>query len=187
MKIGVDLDGVVYDFVDSLREYLVTHCDFPRYDLGESTSWEFFKDNWGMELADFLRHFEDGVNADVVFTHGEPEPYSVDTIALLRDEGHSIHIVTHRELGCSVENTARWLRKHGVKYDTLSFSKDKTVVPVDVFIEDNMGNFTALEQAGVRSVLMNRPWNQDLQTDYRVNNWLEFYEFVKDMKAYGRV
>jgi 5'(3')-deoxyribonucleotidase len=185
MRIGVDMDGVIYSFVDSLRHYLVTHKGFEKYDLGESTSWNFFKDNWGMSTVDFLQHFEDGVNAGVVFLHGKPEEGAMKHMRQLREDGHTIHIVTHRSVGKkSIQNTGEWLHREHIEFDEITFAQDKTTVrDLDVFIEDNIENFLTLEQAGVRSVIMDRPWNRELDTPFRVNGWEEFYHMIGDMNA----
>jgi 5'(3')-deoxyribonucleotidase len=179
LDIGVDLDGVCYDFVGALRHYLVTHEGFPEYDLGESTSWNFFKDNWNMSTSDFLKFFAAGVDAGIVFIHGEAMEGCAETITRLRERGHKVHIVTHRSVGTlSVASTDAWLRREGIPFDTLCFSEDKTIVKTDIFIEDKVENFCALERAGVDAVLMNQKWNAHHPTQYRVNNWKEFGNFV---------
>lgn len=184
MKIGIDLDGVCYNFTDSLKKYLVEHEGFPEYELGETTTWNFFKDDWGMSLEDYLMYFERGVDAGIVFLHGEPHLDCVDVLNRLREDGHTLHIVTWRQVGQrSVHNTSDWLLREKIPYDTLTFAKDKTILPVDIFIEDNMDNYTSLCESGVRAVLMDRPWNHDLTDAVRVQNWNEFYEFVGDMNV----
>lgn len=183
-RIGVDLDGVCYDFVESLRHYLVTKEGFDPYDLGESTTWEFFRENWGMSLEDFLMYFADGVNAGVVFLHGEAEIGARDNIEKLRDDGHEIHIITHRSVGTkSVQNTGEWLQREGIEHDTLTFARDKTVIYTDIFLEDNVDNFLELEKNGSRPFIFDRPWNQHLETDWRVKSWDDFYSNVTSMAS----
>jgi 5'(3')-deoxyribonucleotidase len=175
MRIGVDLDGVVYDFVEALRHYLVTHRGFDRYDLGESTSWNFFKDNWGMTTPEFLGYFRDGVEAGVIFQHGEAEPYAKEVIDDLRDAGHTIHICTFRTIheACP-QITMDWLKRVGIEYDSITFSEDKTVIKTDIFIEDNMENYMHLLGAGTVGIMMDRPWNRALKNARRVENWIDF-------------
>jgi 5'(3')-deoxyribonucleotidase len=160
---------------------LVEHKGFPEYQLKDSTTWNFFKDDWGMELDEYLQHFADGVDAGIVFLHGPAEEGAVKYIKKLREDGHTIHIVTWRAMGTkSIQNTGEWLHREGIEFDTLTFAKDKRVVPTDIFIEDNMDNFKSLEAHGVRAVIMDRPWNCELETEWRVKNWAEFYNLVCD-------
>jgi uncharacterized HAD superfamily protein len=179
-RIGIDLDGCAYDFTRALRHYLVEHEGYNPMDLPDSTCWDFFLHDWNMTLENYLRHFAAGVDAGVIFLHGEAEQDAAKYISQLKRDGHQIHIVTHRQIGTkSISNTGEWLAREGIEFDTLTFAKDKTVLPTDFFIEDNVDNFLALEAAGTRVVLMDRPWNSHHDTPYRVSGWAEFYDFIK--------
>jgi 5'(3')-deoxyribonucleotidase len=180
MRIGFDLDGVLYDFVNALRVYMVHHRGYPAYRLGASTSWNFFKDNWGMTTDEFLSIYEDGVNAGVVFTHGNIEEGAIDLLHSLREHGHTVHIVTHRTIGSKAQQaTVDWLSREGFEWDSLTFSEDKTIIKTDIFIEDKVENFLDLEESGVRSFIMDRAWNQHLSTPYRVNSLKDFDRCVQ--------
>jgi 5'(3')-deoxyribonucleotidase len=180
MNIGIDLDGVCYDFTESLRTYLIEHRDFAKEALPDTTTWNFFEDDWNMDLETYLGLFADGVDAGVVFLHGPPHEGCVEVLEKLRADGHRLNIVTHRMSAGTkpVHNTIDWLQREGIPFDGLTFDSDKTVVNNDIFIEDNVDNFLSLEHAGVRSFIMDRPWNQYLDTKYRVYSWYEFYSRV---------
>ena len=175
VRIGVDLDGVLYNFEDSFRFYLET-IGISGLPVPETWSvWE----HWNMTQEEWTEHFINGVNAGIIFRVGEPEPHAIDVLNQFRDDGYLIHIVTHRMVGDkSVHNTFDWLAEHKVPYDTLTFAKDKRVVPTDYFIEDNADNYRMLEAAGTKTVLMDRPWNRHIDA-YRITNWKEFYDAVQ--------
>ncbi len=178
-RIGVDLDGVCYGFTDSLRQYMVDHKGYDPKDLPDSTGWDFHIVDWGWTTEQFMEHFAAGVDAGVVFLHGEPEEGAVKYINQLREDGHTIHIITHRSVGAkSVQNTGEWLAREGIKFDSLTFSGDKTIVKTDFFIEDNLDNYNALLDVGTDAVLYDRPWNQKDGVARRVAGWAEFYEYV---------
>jgi FMN phosphatase YigB (HAD superfamily) len=183
MRVGIDLDGVCYDFAASVREYLCntagTHdpevCTDPQ-------RWEFYED-WGLDLAAFLDAFHAGVDAGVIFTHGDPHTNTAEAFARIKAAGHSIHIVTDRAMGspgASEAATAAWLDRHGLPFDSLTFSPDKTVVNLDVMVDDKLSNYDALEAAGVRAYLLTRPWNQhDPAPRRRVLDLLHFAEVIQ--------
>ena len=180
LQLGIDLDGVVYNFVDALREYLVQQRGFPRYELGESTSWNFFKDNWGMDTQTFLSLFRDGVQSGHIFVTGEPEPGSIEALTTLREAGHSIHICTYRTIGPrAIPSTVAWLDIHGVPYDTITFAEDKTIIKADAFVEDKVENFEALEGVGTRSIIFDQKWNAHLDTEWRARNWKQVQRMVE--------
>ncbi len=178
MRVGVDLDGVCYSFDASLRAYLLSigkQGEFP-----EATRWEFYED-WGLDLPAFLTTCDAGVDAGIIFAHGDPFPEVAEAFALIREAGHSIHIVTDRSFGspgASAAATIGWLAKHGLAYDSITFSADKTVANVDVMIDDKPSNYEALVSAGVNAFLLSRAWNSHVQDAKRVASLLEFAEVI---------
>lgn len=178
-NIGVDLDGVLYDFGAALRNYLIEHEDFDEALLTYPKVWNFFLE-WGLTLDDYLHYYAKGVDAGYVLLEGRSDPMALTCLSLMRDAGHQIHIVTYRTVGArAVQNTMEWLQRERVPYDTLTFAKDKTIIKTDYFIEDNMENFTALREAGTEAFLLDRPWNSELDTPYRISDWVEFYRVIE--------
>ena len=182
LRVGFDLDGVVYDFRKAHSEFEVgrgnAHCSLRR----AARHWDYFE-GWGMSLDDWLTSYEDGVNAGLILRTGEPLPGARAAFRDLRRAGHTIHIVTDRAIGRDPqEATIEWLARNGLVYDSLTFSRDKTVVQTDVFVEDRLQNADALNAAGTRCYLINRPWNRvDGDDRPRVNTLREFVQRVADL------
>src|SRR5690349_15369845 len=111
MRVGIDLDGVVYNFHDSLREFLVQEAGYDPAELPDPVRWEFHGD-WGLTLESWLTACHMGVDAGIVFAYGEPHAGSKDAFDLLRLGGHTIHIVTDRTFGApglAAKATVSWL------------------------------------------------------------------------------
>lgn len=70
MRVGIDLDGVCYNFAASVSAYLDTLGGLPG-GYPEPRHWEFYED-WGLDLFGFLRVCHAGVDAGIIFSHGEP-------------------------------------------------------------------------------------------------------------------
>ena len=187
LRVGFDLDGVLYDFANSLRRYVAT--------LGmtvpdtETQVWNFFKDEWGWTTEEFLKHCNDGADAGFVFC-GPTRPNAVEAVKAVKDLGHEVHIITDRQFGktpsVSEDNTRNWLLEHGIKYDSLTFSADKTCVDTDIFVEDKPENFDALWMAGTPTWLVNRPWNRHVDTQFRIDDISEYPQKVDEL-AHGMV
>lgn len=173
---GIDIDGVLYDFGASMQHYLHTQ-GWHEGSLSDPTHWDFHE-AWGMDRKEFYRHFDEGVDAGVVFIYGSIYPEALKLMKKLRKKKQYIHICTHRLRNGdrSVHNTMDWLKREKVPFDTITFAEDKTSANVDVFIEDNMKNFLALREAGVGAFLIDRPWNRELDTPHRVFSHEEFYQ-----------
>ena len=168
MRVGFDLDGVWYDFRKAHSDFEVgrgnTHCTLDACDPG----WDYFA-GWGMDFDAWMKSYTEGVDSGALLRDGDPMPGAVWSSRRLAELGHTVHIVTDRsvgtELGASSRATAAWLAEHGFVFHSLTFSADKTVVPVDVFIEDRLKNADALNAAGTPCYLINRSWNGPADDD----------------------
>jgi len=187
MRVGFDLDGVWYDFRKAHSDFELSrgnsHCTLESADPG----WDYF-DGWGMSFGDWERSYLDGVDSGALLRHGDPLPGAVESSRALALAGHTVHIVTDRsvgsDLGASSRATAAWLADHGFVFHSLTFSRDKTVVPVDVFIEDRLENADALNAAGTRCYLINRAWNGPAGDHrLRVDTLEEFVSEVLNLAA----
>ena len=72
----------------------------------------------------------------VIFRKGEPLPGAPSALRALKTLGHGVHVVTDRAVGhCSPANTEAWLAEHHLPYDSITYTRDKTVVRTEVFID----------------------------------------------------
>lgn len=179
MRVGFDMDGVIYDFRRAQSDFEIArgnaHCALELAD----DHWDYFE-GWGWTVDQWLRYYAEGVDAGQILRLGEPLPGAVDAFNALRASGHTIHIVTDRSVGDDPQRATReWLADYGFVYDSLTFSKDKTATPTDIFIEDRLQNADALNAAGTLCYLINRPWNAvPLDTRPRVDSLEQFVAAV---------
>ena len=180
MRIGVDLDGPSYSFYSAFAHWAHKTTGRPLDEMPPAKRYEFFED-WGFTLDEFLRLFEDGVNAGFIFLHGDPVPGALPAVEALKAAGHSIHIVTDRFVGRrSHANTEEWLARHKFPYDSLTFSADKTIVRTDAFIDDNPKNVLALRGAGCAAFMLElgRSDQSGFPPEWTVSNWEDFVDKV---------
>jgi hypothetical protein len=186
MRIGVDLDGVGYDYAAAFTKYvrdegIVTKCHCPEsgliYNLYESM---------GISRDEFADISNQAASKGVLFNGpailGFPE-----ALRWLKEKGHDIHIVTARSYGPDPEGqTLAWLAKEGIPFDTITFDPDKTVVPTDVFIEDVIKNYDALDQTDCLPFLVDRHYNQVPGGDSRrrVDGTRHFAQIVWELNVF---
>lgn len=179
-RVGWDLDGVEYDFAESVRRAAKHFGMDLEFCYGEPDDWYFYRP-WGLSDKEFVELCHRGADAGIIFA-GERRPNGLEAINRLRDAGHEIHIITDRSFGShpsvSEKLTRLFLEEHGYQYDSLTFSADKTVVPTDFFIEDKIQNYDALDAVGCQVYLINRPWNLEDDNRRRVNFHVEFVQKV---------
>lgn len=184
LTIGWDLDGVLYPFVDSLRDYIHHTTGRPLDSMPPAATWNFAEQQWALSADEFLEHFRNGVRDGAIFRQGTPCPGGVEAMTALVEAGHRIVIVTDRRLPgveqTAEENTRAWLAEHDVPHDELVFSRDKTVVRTDVFLDDRDVNYDALAASGLSVPwLLTRPWNQH-HPGRRVESFSEFVKVVEN-------
>lgn len=192
MRVGWDLDGVEHAFERGMFE-TIDHLGLAdRYDYktafptGEPCCWTWYT-HLGMNLDEFLEVAHAGADLGFVF-RGHPigDPTQMRRV---RDAGHTVHIITDRSFGTtpevSQEATRRFLEDFGYQYDSLTFSRDKTIVPVDAMIDDRIENYDALDAEGVEVYLLDRPWNQSDIVRRRVYSTKEFVDIILVDRKYA--
>ncbi len=186
MIIGVDLDSTVYPF---MKNYLAFIISEGRYDIPtgyQPTTWEFYKD-LGMTTEEFVDSLERGAKQGKIFKgdgFGDmPFAGFTNTARQWRSElGHSVHLITHRNVTGAVQTTMEWLDSYGISFDihfdAIHFVHDKTLVDTDILFDDSPANREAHVRAGKRCVLYTQPWNAHVD-GHRVDSWYEADKLIR--------
>lgn len=187
MRIGLDIDGVFYNFTKAYHLWLNQTKGMSLSLDDEAQTWDWFLD-WETS-EEFVQNLHDSVDSGHMYWVGELyESTMSQNLKDLRSAGHTIHFVTARTFGktaCPEAATRHWLNSSDLVYDTLTISKDKTIVATDVFLEDNLKNYDLLDAAGVRSYLINRPYNLQKDDRRRVSSVDEFTKLILEDTCYS--
>jgi hypothetical protein len=89
----------------------------------------------------------------------------VATVVRWREQGHFIHITSHRD-PTAYDATARWLDEIGLVYDDLHCSDDKVgrcvELEIDLLIDDSPLNLARALEHGMLVATISHPWNREL-------------------------
>ncbi|WP_309115979.1 hypothetical protein [Saccharothrix sp.] len=185
LDVGVDVDGPLYDFPAAVRAYLIGVEGTGRR-MPEPTRWHFYRD-WGLTDEQFSAVCHRGVDSGIVFRTGTPVPGSVEAVQQLMEDGHRVHLITDRaewgSPGAAEQATREWLAEHAVPFTTLTLSRDKTVVPTDVMVDDRTDHYEALEAAGTTAYLLDTVWNRHHDARRRVHDMSAFARAVRACAA----
>jgi len=162
-RVGFDMDGVLYDFEDALRDYMTEQGYLNPMPV--ATQWQF-GEQWGLTDLEFKAWCEEALLEGNLFDRDKQFPGAIEQLQRVRDAGHEIILITARNFGhmnTVKRQTIDWLERYGVPYDELHFlpGRRKAEVQVDYFIDDNVDNFKRMNAAAVRSFLCTRPYNED--------------------------
>lgn len=160
--VAVDIDGVLYEFVQVLRQWRHRTYGIPLDQMPDPGIYDI-EAAWGMAPGSLVADMIQGVKDGVIFWQGEAHEAGLRGIRALREAGHHIVLITSRALP-GVEDLCRkateaWLASKGVDYDDLILASDKTAETWDLLIDDYEKNVRAGHAAGRHAVLLNRYWN----------------------------
>lgn len=153
----IDIDNTLWQFCDAFYEELrKINGSFPAPDRW--TSFDIWKGYCSEE--DFL-----GAINSIHFNQDRedyrPYPESKGFLSALREEGFHIIVASHR-LAETRDRTERWLTRHGLVFDELHLSFDKTALfpSADVVVDDAPQTLEKAVESGLLATGLSFPWNR---------------------------
>src|SRR6185503_19620874 len=196
MRIGIDIDGVCYQWSKTarfmLREVLPNSPYTKDGPMGqESTDWRYIPDNVDKKHWNWL--WDEGIKLGM-FRHGDMYAGTPEALKKLAKMGDLVAITMRPKR--AAQDTFDW-----ISYNRLPFSEvhvlqgeSKLVVaPCDYYIDDKPENCFELAINGT-ACLRNQPWNQKVNQDamdengvIRVDGWNEFIHIIRDETQHEKV
>ena len=172
MRIGIDCDGVLRDFIPDLIEGIKTthpqHAD--KILVPETWDWEGWLPFWTNDETEKYV-FEDNY-LDFFGVVANPIKEAVEDWAILKSwaikHGHELVLVSAQRPHC-IEPTDAWLEECGFDFQEKHYTKDKWSVDVDVLNDDSpekLNDFNNKSINGGFPICMKQTWNQECQTKY---------------------
>ncbi len=159
MRIAIDVDSTLHHYWDVLS-------GISRRRFGVELPYEE-QFTWGITRlrSDQLALCIEESHGDEQILAGRPYPGAVETIRAWSEQGHFIHVTTHRSTACAPA-TARWLESLGLPFDDLCCSHDKVTrcveLDIDILIDDSPLNIGAAIERGMATATILHPWNAEL-------------------------
>jgi uncharacterized protein len=183
-KIALDIDSTLHPYWDLLQRVA-------RERYGVELPYEEQR-GWGITALerDAVIHCVEEIHSDENIEAGVPYPDAVETVRGWREDGHWIHVTSHRRDGTAAA-TARWLDAIGLPYDDLYCSFDKVSrcveLGIDVLIDDSPVNIARAREHGIVTATIAHPWNEHLAGDGVVvaPNWDELRRKLEPFLATG--
>jgi len=185
-RVGLDLDGVCYKFVDALRFYIYESTGRALDEMPPATRWEFYED-WGYSLAEYKQIVAAGVKDSDLFWRGQMYDgckEAVDYLYHIRQD--HIVLITSRftpaQPKLAYEATYYWVNNvAGLPYNDLILSDDKFGYGFDVLFDDAPYQFEKNKKSGENNmVVFDQPWNWHLTDAPRVYGWTGLLNYVEE-------
>ena len=183
MKIAIDIDSTLHHYWD-------TFAAAAKRRFGVMLPYEH-QVTW--EIAQLK---PEQLKACIAETHceqavleAEPYPGAVEVVTRWREQGHWIHITSHRATEAH-EVTARWLDRIGLPYDDLYCSYDKVSrareIGIELLVDDSPVNLQRAIDHGIVGATLVHPWNRELIEEEDViaaDDWPELERKLADFLA----
>jgi hypothetical protein len=159
MRIAIDIDSTLHHYWDILSE-----VSLRRFGIELPYDEQF---TWGITRLrpEQLALCIEESHSDERILAGRPYPGAVEAVSRWHEEGHFVHITSHRAIDRK-DATAAWLQEIGLPYDDLHCSYDKVSrcveLEVDLLIDDGPLNLTAALAQGIIAATICHPWNRDV-------------------------
>lgn len=178
--VGFDLDGCAHNFTRRYLRIINREFDVEIPKDYEVKHWDFYED-FGFTVQEFIAQLENWQDEMFGPTPGFadiPEPGFTNVVRKLRNEWDChVHIITHRNTSRAIPLTVAWLDEWGIKHDGIHFVADKTLVNVDLLVDDAPPNVLAAEKAGQPIMIYDQPYNRHLDGP-RAFDWDDVYWYI---------
>ncbi len=193
MKIGIDMDEVIVELLDSVIEYYYEKTgkrfpreDFKTYDWGEI---------WGITMEEAIKIAHEFHDKSTIQDE-KPLDQAVESMSSLLKENDEIYVITARPIKYR-KKVEDWIKHYfhdspiqvisaGDFYgNTLTKAGICKKLGIKVILEDQ--NHIALDCAknNIKVLLFDKPWNKKLEHEniIRVSGWIEAMKKIKSMKS----
>lgn len=175
VRVGLDVDGVIRNFAESLIE--VYQQTYPMHEVTPVEEWNEYP---------LHNYFPVGKGIYKFFQHEKPYPIYMNApmysgaqqfFKALTDK-HEVTILSKQPNSIAETYTTSWLKVNKLHPGRLIYTNDKHKHLFDFVLEDCTDNLEAITHScSAVAVCLDRPWNQDWK-GLRVYNYEEFLRLL---------
>lgn len=190
MKIGIDLDGVIFDSEKNFRVYaelydvnvLKRNSIINNQELLFQNRYKWTED----EIQEYFNRYQEKIALESNFMPGAKE-----VIELLKQEDHQLIIITARG-GMNknmIDITKKLLKENKMDiFDNYYFAvKDKADIcqkeNIDIMIDDSYEHCKKTSERKIQTIYLKDAPSYDLKNEYTkvLYNWGEIYRYIKEI------
>ena len=192
MKIGIDLDGVIFDSerIFRVQTELYDILNLHRNSIIDNREVKFQdRYDWDKEIIDeFMKQYQTKIVKESPFMPGAKE-----VLNLLKQEGHKLIVITSRGTQNKehIKITEQILEENKMnifdKYFWGVENKEDICVQekIDLMIEDSNTNCKAISEKGIKTIYFKDAPNYEMKENEYLKvlyNWGEIYRYIGESK-----
>ena len=172
MRIGIDCDGVLRDFIPDLVENIKKDYPDKAHLIKTSRTWDW---------VDWLPFWTEDETEKYVFEDNFEKLFGPDANPIkssledwsklkkwAKENDHELVLVSAQRPHCE-EPTRQWLKKYGFDFEEIHFTKMKQLVDVDVLIDDSPEKLDTFKDRSIaygNPICFKQTWNTKSQKKY---------------------
>lgn len=182
MKIAMDLDGVVFNWVEAFIDYTNAKYGYAD-DSYEFTQWSFFmQEDVELNEEQFVESYKE-FNDYRMWQGLEIYPNVKNSLCALHSMGHEIIYLTHRIAGSEM-STLKSLVHNGLPINGILFERDKARVAKElgckIGVDDKPQTLIEYNKAGILPVKMKHKYNlEKVANEIEITNMEHLIDIVK--------
>ena len=185
MRIGIDVDGVLRDFVSAFKG--VVGQEYPNAQIPEMIStWKFEDDIIGLSREEIKEIYKEKFSKQcfqdaLPFSEAVPAFWTLEKWA--KQEGHELIIVTS-QIPVNRHYTLSWLGKYSLcpSEVILARGKHKWIHDIVYLIDDSPVNHLYWTRNRKKDkdnfIIFNRSYNQEADSKYRIDSLLDIKKII---------
>ena len=171
LRVLIDLDGVVRDFVGSLiRVYNRVHPEHDIQAVNSRRLEDFFP------IGPAIYKFMEPGFAEEIIENALPLPGALEALRQWKNE-YEIVIVTSQPENIRAL-TYSWIGKHDLPTNEVHITFQKNTIAGAVLLDDFTDNLQEFADSGRLAICLDQPWNQDW-AGLRVKTVEEFFRLIQ--------
>lgn len=176
MRIGFDIDGVLFPWTDVANEAVVARFDLA--DPGPHTDWDYLRRTIPPSCWRWVWSRE---GQDTIFSQvGRVYPGIVEVVNALLKDDHDVHFVTHRDPRRTAVYTSTFLSLHfgrhpwaGVHVVQNNVRKSR-LLRWDAFVDDKPETvWDLLGEERIKVFAPAQPWNTELEDELLLTRYTD--------------
>jgi len=192
MRIGIDLDGVVFDSEEELRVYSELYDLIELKQNSKKNNRELkFQDRFDWtenDIKGFLDKYHEKIVKDANY-----KPGAIEVLNMLKEEKNTLIMITARG-GMNkdmIKLTEERLKKDNMNvFDKCYYqteNKEKVCIDekIDIMIDDYYINCIAISKSGIKTIYFKAAPSYELEENENLKvlyNWGEIYRYIKELE-----
>ena len=192
MRIGIDLDGVIFDSEKEYRVYseLYDMLDLKQNSKRDNRELKFQKRfNWTEDqIQGFIKKYHKKIVVESNFMPGAKK-----VLKLLKEDGHTLVLITARG-GINkdmIKITEEMLKQNEMdifdKYYWATEKKDEVCIKenIDIMIDDSCDKCKSVANSKIKTIYFKDAPSFDIEENEHIKilyNWGEIYRYIKEMQ-----